>query len=54
VGHQPAAGCSTCSNPAGVGTLRNERHHEDLSRGAALTVLTSLNGLARWAEPPEG
>ncbi len=35
-------------------TPRNERHHEDLSRGAALTVLTSLHGLARCAEPPEG
>jgi ATP-dependent helicase YprA (DUF1998 family) len=33
-------------------TPRNERHHEDLSRSAALTVLTSLNSLARWAEPP--
>ena len=28
-------------------TPRNERHHEDLSRGAALTVLQSLHGLAR-------
>ena len=27
-------------------TRRNERHHEDLSRGAALAVLTSLHGLA--------
>ena len=35
-------------------TPRNERHHEDLSRGAALTVLTSLHGLARCAERPEG
>jgi ATP-dependent helicase YprA (DUF1998 family) len=26
-------------------TQRNERHHEDLSRGAALTVLESLRGL---------
>jgi ATP-dependent helicase YprA (DUF1998 family) len=34
-------------------TPRNERHHEDLSRSAALTVLTSLDGLARWAGPPE-
>lgn len=34
-------------------TRRNERHHEDLSRGAALTVLKSLHGLARCAEPPE-
>lgn len=33
-------------------TPRNERHHEDLSRGAALTVLTSLHGLARCAQPP--
>jgi Domain of unknown function (DUF1998)/Helicase conserved C-terminal domain len=30
-------------------TPRNERHHEDLSRAAALTVLTSLHGLARCA-----
>ncbi len=35
-------------------TKRNERHHEDLSRSAALTVLRSLHGLARWAGPPEG
>ena len=35
-------------------TPRNERHHEDLSRGAALTVLQSLHGLARCAGPPEG
>jgi ATP-dependent helicase YprA (DUF1998 family) len=35
-------------------TPRNERHHEDLSRGAALTVLTSLLGLAECAEPPQG
>jgi hypothetical protein len=34
-------------------TRRNERHHENLSRGAALTVLNSLHGLARCAEPPE-
>ena len=33
-------------------TPRNERHHEDLSRGAALTVLTSLHGLARCG--PDG
>ena len=26
-------------------TPRNERHHEDLSRGAALAVLESLNGI---------
>jgi ATP-dependent helicase YprA (DUF1998 family) len=30
-------------------TARNERHHEDLSRAAALTVLDSLNGLAEPA-----
>jgi ATP-dependent helicase YprA (DUF1998 family) len=35
-------------------TPRNERHHEDLSRGAALTVLASLHGLTRCAEPPDG
>jgi ATP-dependent helicase YprA (DUF1998 family) len=35
-------------------TPRNERHHEDLSRDAALTVLQSLHGLARYAGPPEG
>ncbi len=28
-------------------TPRNERHHEDLSRGAALTALESLHGLTR-------
>ncbi len=28
-------------------TPRNERHHEDLSRGAALTVLKSLHGMAQ-------
>ncbi|HCU96690.1 MAG TPA: DEAD/DEAH box helicase [Actinobacteria bacterium] len=33
-------------------TPRNERHHEDLSRGAALTVLQSLHGLARCGERP--
>ena len=33
-------------------TPRNERHHEDLSRGAALTALESLHGLARCAEWP--
>ncbi|HEY2575701.1 MAG TPA: DEAD/DEAH box helicase [Streptosporangiaceae bacterium] len=32
-------------------TARNERHHEELSRGAALTALQSLHGLARCAEP---
>jgi ATP-dependent helicase YprA (DUF1998 family) len=31
-------------------TPRNERHHEDLSRGAALTALESLHGLVRCAE----
>ena len=30
-------------------TARNERHHEELSRGAALAVLRSLDGLARCA-----
>jgi hypothetical protein len=35
-------------------TPRNERHHEDLSRGAALTALESLHGLARCAEQPAG
>ena len=39
-------------NIAGVRTPRNERHHEDLSRGAALTVLQSLHGLARCGERP--
>jgi len=34
-------------------TPRNERHHEDLSRGAALTALRSLHGLVRCVEPPE-
>jgi ATP-dependent helicase YprA (DUF1998 family) len=34
-------------------TPRNERHHEDLSRAAALTVLKSLNGLAGCTVPPE-
>jgi ATP-dependent helicase YprA (DUF1998 family) len=33
-------------------TPRNERHHEDLSRGAALTALESLHGLARCTERP--
>ena len=31
-------------------TPGNERHHEDLSRGAALTVLESLSGLRRAAQ----
>ena len=30
-------------------TPRNERHHEELSRRAALAVLRSLHGLARCA-----
>jgi len=34
-------------------TPRNERHHEDLSRGAALAVLESLHGLARCAGPED-
>ncbi|MDQ2811450.1 MAG: DEAD/DEAH box helicase [Actinomycetota bacterium] len=29
---------------------RNERHHEDLSRGAALTVLESMRGLEKYTE----
>jgi ATP-dependent helicase YprA (DUF1998 family) len=33
-------------------TPRNERHHEDLSRAAALTALQSLHELARCGEPP--
>jgi ATP-dependent helicase YprA (DUF1998 family) len=35
-------------------TPRNERHHEDLSRDAALTALESLHGLTRCAERPAG
>ncbi|MGH3232972.1 MAG: Zn-binding domain-containing protein [Streptosporangiaceae bacterium] len=41
----PETSCYGC-----LRTRRNERHHEDLSRGAALTVLESLHGLARCAE----
>ena len=40
----PETSCYGC-----LRTPRNERHHEDLSRGAALTALESLNGLARCA-----
>jgi ATP-dependent helicase YprA (DUF1998 family) len=40
----PETSCYGC-----LRTLRNERHHEDLSRGAALTALESLHGLARCA-----
>ncbi|MGH3183959.1 MAG: hypothetical protein ACRDOE_18945, partial [Streptosporangiaceae bacterium] len=42
----PETSCYGC-----LRTPRNERHHEDLSRGAALTVLESLLGLVRYAEP---
>jgi ATP-dependent helicase YprA (DUF1998 family) len=45
----PETSCYGClRNP------RNERHHEDLSRGAALTVLTALHGLAKCADPAAG
>ena len=40
----PETSCYGC-----LRTPRNERHHEDLSRGAALTALESLNGLAKCA-----
>jgi len=40
----PETSCYGC-----LRTPRNERHHEDLSRGAALTALESLHGLARCA-----
>ena len=40
----PETSCYGC-----LRTPRNERHHENLSRGAALTVLESLHGLARCA-----
>ena len=40
----PETSCYGC-----LRTPRNERQHENLSRGAALTVLESLHGLARCA-----
>jgi len=44
-------GCCDCGlETSCYGCLRtpgNERHHEDLSRGAALTVLQALSGLCR-------
>jgi hypothetical protein len=40
----PETSCYGC-----LRTPRNERYHEDLSRGAALTALESLHGLARCA-----
>ena len=40
----PETSCYGC-----LRTPRNERHHENLSRGAALTALESLHGLARCA-----
>jgi ATP-dependent helicase YprA (DUF1998 family) len=43
----PETSCYGC-----LRTPRNERHHEALSRGAALTALESLHGLARCAERP--
>jgi ATP-dependent helicase YprA (DUF1998 family) len=41
----PETSCYGC-----LRTPRNERHHEDLSRGAALTALESLHDLARYAD----
>jgi hypothetical protein len=38
----PETSCYGC-----LRTQRNERHHEDLSRGSALDVLRELSGLRR-------